>query len=243
MTSPESQASLLSVQGIDVYYGETKVLHDLSLKVENAELVALLGSNGAGKTTTLRTLSGLLRPAKGEIKFDSHSISELSANRIAGLGISMVPEGRGLFTTMTVRENLEMGAFAKRARREMKKTLDEVYSLFPILKDRQNQLAGSLSGGEQQMLAIGRALMSKPKLIMLDEPSLGLAPIVISKVFDALKALKENKMTIVLVEQNIDGALRIADRGYLLENGRLALEGNPTEIRNNEMVRQFYLGL
>jgi branched-chain amino acid transport system ATP-binding protein len=233
----------LSVKGIDVYYGETRVLHDVSFHVDRGELVVLLGSNGAGKTTTLRALSGLLPIAKGEVRFDSQPLSGTKPNKIAEMGISMVPEGRGLFTSMTVRENLEMGAFTKRARSDMKSTLEEVHTLFPVLKDRANQVAGYLSGGEQQMLAVGRALMSKPKLMMLDEPSFGLAPLVTTKVFDALKALKDNKMTIVLVEQNVEGALRIADRAYLLENGVVTLGGTPAEIKSNDAIRQSYLGL
>jgi branched-chain amino acid transport system ATP-binding protein len=243
MIESRFESSFLSVHGIDVYYGETKVLHDVSFHVEKGELVALLGSNGAGKTTTLKTLSGILRAAKGEIRFDSQPISRINPSKVADMGMSMVPEGRGLFTGMTVKENLEMGAFTKRARADLKSSMEAVYSLFPVLRDRANQIAGYLSGGEQQMLAIGRALMSKPKLMMLDEPSLGLAPIVTAKVFDALRALKENGMTVVLVEQNVEGALSIADRAYLLENGRILLEGTPSELRGNDMIKQSYLGL
>src|SRR5579884_1015576 len=222
--------TVLKVEGLNASYGETKILHQVSLEVKKGELVALVGPNGAGKTTTLRSISGII-------------VSNLPANTIASMGLSLVPEGRGLFAGMSVRENLEMGAFTKRARSQMKRTLEEVYSLFPVLKDRANQQAGSLSGGEQQMLAIGRAIMSRPSLLLLDEPSLGLAPIVAGKLFDTLRSLKDGKMSILLVEQNLHAALDIADRAYLLENGRIVLNGSASEFKNNPQIRESYLGL
>ncbi|MEM0117272.1 MAG: ABC transporter ATP-binding protein [Conexivisphaerales archaeon] len=233
----------LKVNGLSASYGETRVLYDVSLEVKKGELVALVGPNGAGKTTTLRCISGVLRQLHGDILFEGKAISKLPANEIASLGISLVPEGRGLFTTMSVKENLELGAFTARARAELHETLQEVYSLFPVLKDRANQQAGSLSGGEQQMLAIGRALMSRPKLLLLDEPSLGLAPIVTQKVFDTLRSLKDGRMSILLVEQNLHAALEISDRAYLLENGRIVLHGSSKEFRDNPQIRESYLGL
>jgi len=239
----DNNEAALQVEGLDASYGETKILHQVSLEVKRGELVALVGSNGAGKTTTLRSISGIIRQKAGEIIFEGKRISNLPANAIASMGLSLVPEGRGLFSGMTVKENLEMGAFSKRARSQIKSTLEEVYSLFPILKDRENQQAGSLSGGEQQMLAIGRALMSRPSLLLLDEPSLGLAPIVAGKLFDTLHSLKDGKMSILLVEQNLHAALDIADRAYLLENGRIVLNGSASELKNNPQIRESYLGL
>jgi branched-chain amino acid transport system ATP-binding protein len=235
--------TVLKVEGLNASYGETKILHQVSLEVKKGELVALVGPNGAGKTTTLRSISGIIRQKDGEIIFDGKKVSNLPANTIASMGLSLVPEGRGLFAGMSVRENLEMGAFTKRARSQMKRTLEEVYSLFPVLKDRANQQAGSLSGGEQQMLAIGRAIMSRPSLLLLDEPSLGLAPIVAGKLFDTLRSLKDGKMSILLVEQNLHAALDIADRAYLLENGRIVLNGSASEFKNNPQIRESYLGL
>src|SRR5579885_2726980 len=202
--------TVLKVEGLNASYGETKILHQVSLEVKKGELVALVGPNGAGKTTTLRSISGIIRQKDGEIIFDGKKVSNLPANTIASMGLSLVPEGRGLFAGMSVRENLEMGAFTKRARSQMKRTLEEVYSLFPVLKDRANQQAGSLSGGEQQMLAIGRAIMSRPSLLLL---------------------------------QNLHAALDIADRAYLLENGRIVLNGSASEFKNNPQIRESYLGL
>lgn len=234
---------VLKVEGVDAYYSDTKVLHNVSIKLLEGETVTLVGSNGAGKTTTLKCIAGIVHIRSGRIVFENKIISGLRPNKIAELGISLVPEGRGLFTGMTVKENLELGAFTKTARSELKATLEKVYNLFPILKERSNQQAGSLSGGEQQMLAIGRALMSRPKLLILDEPSLGLAPVMVRKVFEALKALKEEKIRILLVEQNLDVALSIADRGYLMENGRIVFEDYASNFKKNEIIRQSYLGL
>lgn len=238
-----SDGKLLEVSGINVSYGATQVLWDVSFSVAKGELVALVGSNGAGKTTCLLTIQGVLSPGSGNIRFQSKDIGDLRANRVTSLGLSLVPEGRRLFTTMTAEENLDLGAFTKRARGNMAKNKGLVFQLFPVLKDRRRQRAGSLSGGEQQMLAVGRGLMSEPELLMLDEPSLGLAPIVVSKVFKALNELRERGLTILLVEQNVETALEMADRAYLLDGGRIAFEGNPNQFRANDSLREAYLGL
>lgn len=205
--------------------------------------MALVGTNGAGKTTCLRTVQGLLSPLSGGVSFHSKAIAGLPANKVTALGLSLVPEGRGLFTTMTVEENLELGAFTKRARRNVKPNKERVFGLFPVLKDRRRQRAGSLSGGEQQMLAIGRGLMSEPVLLMLDEPSLGLAPILVMRVFKALEELNERGLTILLVEQNVEASLSMADRAYLLDNGRITFDGSPDQFRANKSLREAYLGL
>jgi branched-chain amino acid transport system ATP-binding protein len=227
-----------------VSYGATQVLWDVFLNVKQGELVALLGSNGVGKTTSLRAVQGLLKPKSGKVVFDSHEIMGNSADRVTAMGLSLVPEGRGLFTTMAVEENLQLGAYTKRARKNFKNNMATVYDLFPILKERCKQRAGSLSGGEQQMLAIGRGLMAEPRLLMLDEPSLGLAPIVVSKLFKVLDELKKSRgLTMVLVEQNVEASLEIADMTYLLDNGRITFEGKPDEFRANKSLRESYLGL
>lgn len=238
-----SAQMLLDVEGLSAGYGQAQALWDVSFMVGKGELVVLVGSNGAGKTTTLRSVQGVLRPRSGKVTFDSRDVTGLPANRVTALGLSLVPEGRGLFTTMTVEENLELGAFSKRARGLMRENFTTVHELFPVLKERRKQRAGSLSGGEQQMLAIGRGIMSNPEMLMLDEPSLGLAPILVTKVFDALKALKERGLTILLVEQNVEASLSIADRGYLLDNGRVAFQGRPEEFRANPSLKEAYLGL
>lgn len=235
--------ALLEVSDLNVSYGAAAALSGVSFSVNPGELVVLVGSNGAGKTTTLRSVQGVLKPRGGRVTFDSKDITSLGANRVTAMGLSLVPEGRGLFTTMSVEDNLQLGAFNKRARKRFKENLGVVYELFPILKERKSQRAGSLSGGEQQMLAIGRGMMSDPKMLMLDEPSLGLAPIVVSKVFEVLKGLKERGLTILLVEQNVEVSLEIADRGYLLVNGRVTFDGTPDQFRANESLREAYLGL
>ena len=238
-----SAPNLLEVSDLDVSYGSTQVLWGVTFSVAKGELVVLVGSNGAGKTTSLRAVQGVLPPQRGKVTFSSKDITGVPANATTASGLSLVPEGRGLFATMTVEENLDLGAFAKRARRNAAKNKEAVYGLFPVLKERRTQRAGSLSGGEQQMLAIGRGLMSEPELRMLDEPSLGLAPIVVMKVFKVLKELKERGLTILLVEQNVEASLSIADRTYLLDNGRVTFEGSPDEFRSNESLRESYLGL
>lgn len=233
----------LEVEALNSFYGETQVLHDVSLQVKKGELVALVGSNGAGKTTTLKSIGGIVRKIDGDIRLYGKPIAHLPANKIASMGLSLVPEGRGLFAGMTVKENLELGAFTPSARANLKSTLEEVYSLFPALKPKADQRAGLLSGGEQQMLAIGRALMSRPKVLLLDEPSLGLAPVITMKVFEILRSLKGGMISILLVEQNLNAALQIADRAYLLENGRIVLEGSSSEFRDNPTIRESYLGI
>jgi len=234
---------MLEVKGINVYYGPLQVLFDVSLSVKEKEIVTVIGPNGAGKTTLLKTISGLLHPKSGSIRFLGEEISSLSAEVVVRRGVAHVPEGRGLFPYMTVLENLQLGAYTKEARSKMKETLEEVFELFPRLKERKDQLAYTLSGGEQQMLAIGRALMSRPKLLMLDEPSQGLAPKLVKSVMQTLEELNARGITILLVEQNVHHALNLADRGFVLENGRVVLEGAAQELLNNSHVKSAYLGI
>ena len=233
---------MLDLSGVNVLYGDLQVIWDVSLRFEKGEVIAILGPNGAGKSTILKTISGLLKPKSGEITFLDRRIDGLQPHQIVELGISHVPEGRHLFPQMTVLENLEMGAYLPRARREKDESLERVFRLFPILKERRDQLAGTLSGGEQQMLVIGRGLMSNPTLLMLDEPSLGLAPMLVSKTFDIVKKINDEGTTILLVEQNIHYALELANRAYLLETGRIVLEGEGAELLNNPYVKKAYLG-
>jgi branched-chain amino acid transport system ATP-binding protein len=234
---------MLEVKGINVYYGPLQVLFDVSLSVKEKEIVTVIGPNGAGKTTLLKTISGLLHPKSGSIRFLGEEISSLPAEVVVRRGVAHVPEGRGLFPYMTVLENLQLGAYTKEARSKMKETLEEVFELFPRLKERKDQLAYTLSGGEQQMLAIGRALMSRPKLLMLDEPSQGLAPKLVKSVMQTLEELNARGITILLVEQNVHHALNLADRGFVLENGRVVLEGAAQELLNNSHVKSAYLGI
>ncbi|MEW6214694.1 MAG: ABC transporter ATP-binding protein, partial [Nitrospirota bacterium] len=217
-----------------------EALKGIDIEVKHSEIVCLIGSNGAGKSTTLMTISGILRPFSGDIIFDGKSIKGIPPHRIVEMGISQVPEGRRIFPKLTVKENLEMGGFSNRG--NFKTSLEMVYNLFPILKERYKQMAGTLSGGEQQMLAIGRALMSRPKLLLLDEPSLGLAPIVVNKIFKTIKEINSEGVTVLLVEQNAKAALKLSNRGYVLENGRLVLQGTGEELLRNEEVRKAYLG-
>lgn len=234
---------MLQVNNINTFYGKLQALWDVSFRADEKEIVALVGSNGAGKTTILYTISNLVSPASGTVEFLGRRIDKLTPHSIVELGISHIPEGRKLFADMTVRENLEMGAFVYEAWRRKEETLKQVYQVFPILQEREGQLAKTLSGGEQQMLAMGRGLMSRPRLCMFDEPSSGLAPIVITEVLEVIKALREQGTTILLVEQNIQHALEIADRAYVLENGRIVLEGEGKAILQNEHVKAAYLGL
>jgi branched-chain amino acid transport system ATP-binding protein len=234
---------MLEVKGINVYYGPLQVLFDVSLSVKEKEIATVIGPNGAGKTTLLKTISGLLHPKSGSIRFLGEEISSLPAEVVVRRGVAHVPEGRGLFPYMTVLENLQLGAYTKEARSKMKETLEEVFELFPRLKERKDQLAYTLSGGEQQMLAIGRALMSRPKLLMLDEPSQGLAPKLVKSVMQTLEELNARGITILLVEQNVHHALNLADRGFVLENGRVVLEGAAQELLNNSHVKSAYLGI
>ena len=233
---------MLELRDLDVFYGSIRALKGVSLHVSEGELVTLIGSNGAGKTTTLRAISGLLRPRKGTIVYDGEPIHALSPYHIVQRGISHCPEGRHIFGNLTVDENLRLGAIQRRDAREVRRDRDWVFSLFPVLAERLRQLGGTLSGGEQQMLAIARSLMSKPRLILLDEPSLGLAPVLVDTIFDVLRQLKESGRTILLVEQNARLALDIADRGYVLETGRLILQDTAEALRANEQVEQSYLG-
>jgi branched-chain amino acid transport system ATP-binding protein len=234
---------VLEVSGIDVFYGDAQALHQLSIQVREGEVVTLVGSNGAGKTTTLRAISGLRPVARGDILFEDRSLARLPAHRRAELGIASVPEGRELWPMLTVQENLELGAYGKAARRHLDDSLERVHALFPRIKERSRQLAGSMSGGEQQMVAIARALMSRPRLVMLDEPSLGLAPVVVSQVFDIIRRLHQEGLTILLVEQNLKKALEVADRGYVVETGRIAMEGAAADLLDNPDIRSAYLGV
>ncbi|MEW6405953.1 MAG: ABC transporter ATP-binding protein [Chloroflexota bacterium] len=232
---------MLSIENVDVYYRELQALWGVSLVVNEGEIVALVGPNGAGKTTTLNTISGLLNPASGNIRFQGHLLNKEAPHRIVERGISQVPETGKVFTGMSVLENLELGAFVPAARRIRGQCLERVYELFPRLAERQNQLAGTLSGGERQMLAIGRAIMANPRLLTLDEPSFGLAPILVEQMFEMIKKINEQGTTILLVEQNVQAALELAHRAYLLENGRIVCQGNGRELLSFETVRSSYL--
>jgi branched-chain amino acid transport system ATP-binding protein len=234
---------MLTVNDLDTFYGKTQAIWGASVKIEAEEIVALVGANEAGKTTMLNTIAGFLRPSSGRVDFLGRRIDGLSPHIIAEIGISQVPEGGKPFTEMTVRENLEMGAYPRQAWKHRAERLEEVYQAFPFLKAREKQLARSLSGGERQMLAMGRCLMAKPKLCMFDEPSYGLAPIMVKELFKSIVAMNEQGITILLVEQNIRHALEIADRAYLLENGRITMEGDPDSFLQNDHVKKAYLGL
>lgn len=234
---------MLDVHGIDVYYGEVQVIHDMSFRVRKGDIISLLGSNGAGKTTTLKTISGLLRPKNGGIYFEEIRLDKIQPSSVISKGISHVPEGRRLFPKMTVEENLMMGAFEKSLWGNRMQNIRNVYNLFPRLEERKDQQAGTLSGGEQQMVAIGRALMSKPKILMLDEPSLGLAPNIVESIFELLKELNGEGITILLVEQNAQAALEISDYAYVMETGKIVLDGKAEDLKDNVYVKQAYLGL
>ena len=234
---------MLEVSNIDTFYGMIQALWGVSLKIEEAEIVALVGANGAGKTTLLNTISGLLHPTSGSIEFLGKRIDGLKSHSIVELGISHIPEGRRLFPDMSVLENLEMGAYLQRAWKQKEETLDKVYELFPILKARKGQLTRTLSGGEQQMVAMGRGLMSRPSLCFIDEPSSGLAPLVVEEIFRIIQGLRDQGIAIFLIEQNVQQTLEIADRAYVLENGRVTLEGVSKELLEEELIRKAYLGL
>ena len=233
-------AEILNIENINVYYGQIHALKDVSLKVNEGEIVALIGANGAGKTTTLRTISGLLRSKTGKIELMGNDISHTEAHKLVSMGAAHVPEGRHVFLQMTVQENLEMGAYTDSA--YLKEGIADVYKRFPRLKHRMNQIAGTLSGGEQQMLSMGRALMSRPKLLMLDEPSMGLAPILVQQIFDIIKELHKAGTTILLVEQNAEMALEVADRAYVLETGKIKLSGTGKELAQSDEIKKAYLG-
>ena len=234
---------MLEVKNIDVFYGRVQALWGVSFKIKKGEIVALVGANGAGKTTLLNTIFGLVRPASGTVQFQGRRIEGLVPHNIGTLGLSYVPEGGRLFTEMTVRENLEMGSYSYEAWKERGATVNQVYEMFPILKDRQGQLAGTLSGGERQMLAIGRGLMSRPKLCIFDEPSYGLAPLLVTEIFRIIQGLRDQGIAILMIEQNVQQTLEIADRAYLLENGRVVLEGAGEKFLKNKHVKKAYLGL
>jgi branched-chain amino acid transport system ATP-binding protein len=234
---------MLNVSKINTFYGKVQALWDVSLKVVKKEIVAFIGANGAGKTTLINTISGLLRPASGSIKFLGKRIDGLASHTIVERGICHIPEGRRLFPEMSVRENLEMGAYLTRAWQQKEKTLEHVYQLFPMLQERGGQLARTLSGGEQQMLAIGRGLMSRPKLCIIDEPSNGLAPLLVKEIFDIIQGLRDQGIAILLIEQNVRQTLELADRAYVLENGRVILSGEGKKLLKKELIKKAYLGL
>jgi branched-chain amino acid transport system ATP-binding protein len=233
---------VLELNEVHTYYGSIQALKGISLEVHGSEVVTLIGANGAGKSTTLRSINGLNRPRRGSIHFQGQDITSTAADQVVKMGISQAPEGRRLFPRMTVLENLEMGAFQRKDRAGIREDRDRVFELFPRLAERRHQKAGTMSGGEQQMCAIGRALMARPKLLLLDEPSMGLAPIFVEKIFEIVKEINEQGTPILLVEQNALMALDVADRGYVLETGKVALEGPAGELRQNEQVRKTYLG-
>jgi branched-chain amino acid transport system ATP-binding protein len=233
---------MLEVRGIDAFYGDLQALWGVSISINQGEVVVLVGPNGAGKSTLLRSIVGLHRMASGSILLDGQAIHTIPPHRIVERGIVLVPEGRRLFGSMTVLENLEIGAFTRRARSEKDKTLQRVFEIFPILADRQKQVAGTMSGGQQQMLAIGRALMGLPHLLIFDEPSLGLAPIVVENIFDVVRTVNQSGVTVLLVEQNVHAALELANRAYIIEQGRVVGEGTGSELLTDDNVRQAYLG-
>ena len=239
--SEEKKLPLLKVNGIHVYYGAIHAIKGISLEVNEGEIVTLIGANGAGKSTTLNTIAGLLKPRQGSIAFAGMPVDGTSASKMVYKGLSLCPEGRRIFQQMTVKENLEMGAFS-RPNEEIAASIDRVYSFFPRLKEREKQIAGTLSGGEQQMLAMGRALMSKPRLMMLDEPSMGLAPILVEQIFDIIREMNAAGTTILLVEQNAQMALSVANRAYVMETGRITMEGDADNLMHDDNVRKAYLG-
>ena len=234
---------MLEVNNIHTYYGNIHALKGITLTVEQGEIVTLIGANGAGKTTTLRTISALLRPRQGNVLFEGEDLSNIPAHQMVFKGVAMVPEGRGIFSRLTVSENLDMGAFSRKDKDSMGKDLERVFTLFPRLKERRNQVAGTLSGGEQQMLAIGRAMMSHPRLLLLDEPSMGLAPVLVEAIFDTVAAINKEGTTVLLVEQNATMALSVANRGYVLQTGEIVLSDSAQNLSKNEMVQKAYLGM
>ena len=233
---------MLEIKNLHVKYGNIEAIHGIDIKVEKGEIVTILGANGAGKSTTLMTISGLIKPSEGKIIFDGVDITDTPGDKIVEMGISQVPEGRRLFGTLTVEENLELGAFTIKDKKMVEKNKEWSYSLFPRLKERRKQLAGTLSGGEQQMLAIARGLMSNPRLLLMDEPSLGLAPILVKSIFETIKTINESGVTVLLVEQNAKAALKLAKRGYVMEVGNIVLEDKASNLLTNPQVRKAYLG-
>lgn len=233
---------MLKVDNIDVYYGAIHAIKGISIEVPKGEIVTLVGSNGAGKSTTLRTISGLMKPKNGTILFEDKNIVGAPAHKIVGMGLCQVPEGRHVFANMSVMENLELGAYLRNDKDGIARDLEDVFKKFPRLLERKDQISGTLSGGEQQMLAMGRALMSRPRLLLLDEPSMGLAPLLVKEIFNIIKEINESGTTVLLVEQNANMALSIADKAYVLETGRIALAGTAQELASSEAVRKAYLG-
>ncbi|MBQ3150084.1 MAG: ABC transporter ATP-binding protein [Clostridia bacterium] len=234
-------SALLQVENIEVYYGAIKALKGVSFEVNKGEIVSLIGANGAGKTTVLHTITGLLHSKNGKIIYDGKDITKTPAHKIVSMGMAHVPERRRIFQQLTVLENIKMGAYTRKDKKEIEESLEAVYKSFPRLKEREKQIAGTLSGGEQQMLAMGRALMSKPEIILMDEPSMGLSPLLVSEIFEIIKTINENGTTVLLVEQNAKKALSIADRAYVLETGNVVLSGNGSDLLNDESVKKAYL--
>lgn len=234
--------ALLEINNLEVHYGVIQALKGISFEVNEGEIIALIGANGAGKTTTLHTISGILQASSGNIIYDGKDITKVQAHKIVNLGISQVPEGRRVFAQLSVLENLKLGAFIRKDKDGIEEDLRNIYERFPRLEERKNQLAGTLSGGEQQMLAMGRALMSRPRVILMDEPSMGLSPIYVSEIFDIIKSINKDGTTVLLVEQNAKKALSIADRAYVLETGMIALSGDAKDLMNNDTVKKAYLG-
>jgi branched-chain amino acid transport system ATP-binding protein len=234
---------MLSVENLQLKYGKIPVIHDVSLKVEQGEIVAIVGGNGNGKSSILRGIAGVVQPAAGTVTFEGKNISKMESYDIVSLGISLVPEGRRLFPNLSVHKNLLLGAFLTRDKVEIEKRLDFVHGIFPILKERSGQKASTLSGGEQQMVAIGRGLMSNPRLLMLDEPSWGIAPKLVDRIFDVVREIRANGVTILLVEQDVEDALEISDRAYVIQTGRVALEGKSADVLSSDLIQKFFFGL
>lgn len=234
--------AMLEIKNLEVYYGVIAAIKGISFEVNEGEVIALIGANGAGKTTTLQTITGMLQPKAGEVIFEGKDISKIPGHRIVSMGMAHVPEGRRVFAELSVYENLKLGAYTRKDKQEIAESLSRVYQSFPRLKERKNQLAGTLSGGEQQMLAMGRALMSKPKIILMDEPSMGLSPILVEEIFNIIREISAGGTTVLLVEQNAKKALAIANRAYVLETGNIVLSGDATEMMDNESIKKAYLG-
>lgn len=234
--------AMLEIKDLEVYYGVIQAIKGVSFEVNQGEVIALIGANGAGKTTILQTITGLLSPKKGSVIFEGQDLTKIPAHKIVSLGMAHVPEGRRVFSDLSVLENLKMGAFTRKDKNEINESLQKVYARFPRLEERKNQRAGTLSGGEQQMLAMGRALMSNPKIILMDEPSMGLSPILVNEIFDIIQSVSKSGTTVLLVEQNAKKALSIADRAYVLETGNIVLEGSSGDLLNNDSIKKAYLG-
>lgn len=233
---------MLELKNVNVHYGAIHALQGINIKVNQGEIVTLIGANGAGKSTTLKAISGVLKPTTGEILFEENDIAKMKSHNLVSLGIAHVPEGRRVFSKMSVMENLEMGAYSRKDKEQIKKDYEKIFEIFPRIYERRNQMAGTLSGGEQQMLAMGRALMSKPRLLLLDEPSMGLAPLIVKQIFSIIEDINKSGTTILLVEQNATMALKVADRAYVIQHGTIEMEGSAEELLNDESVKNAYLG-